>query len=143
MAGGQMIDTSAEGKLNTLAELEHMYRLKTGALIAASSVLGVYAATDSPTSEILKDTETFSYNVGLAFQFMDDILDVTADAAEFGRPTGSDGKNQKTTILSFLSMEDAAARVHHLTEEAIEAIAKYERNENLISLANYLVTRRK
>ncbi|MBO5110033.1 MAG: polyprenyl synthetase family protein [Clostridia bacterium] len=143
MAGGQMIDTAADGKLNTREALEHMYRLKTGALIAAASVLGVYAATDAPTAEMLKDTETFSYNVGLAFQFMDDVLDVTADAEEFGRPTGSDDKNQKTTILSFLTMEDTLARVRSLTEEAVAIISKYPDSENLISLANYLVTRRK
>ena len=143
MAGGQMIDTAADGQLSTLEALEHMYRLKTGALIAAASVLGVYAATDSPTKEMVADAETFSYNIGLAFQFMDDILDVTADAAEFGRPTGSDDKNQKTTVLSFLSMEEALSRVNQLTSEAVAVISKYPGNESLVSLANYLVTRRK
>ena len=143
MTGGQMIDTAADGKLTSKAALEHMYRLKTGALIAAASVLGVYAANDHPSAELLADAEAYSYHVGLAFQFMDDILDVTANAEEFGRPVGSDDKNQKTTILSFMTVEEAIDNVRTLTSKAIATIGKYPNSKNLIDLANYLVTRKK
>lgn len=143
MAGGQMIDTAADGKLESREALEHMYRLKTGALISAASILGVYAATDIPSPELLADAEAYSYCIGLAFQFIDDVLDVTADAEEFGRPIGSDDKNQKTTILAFMSVDEAIEKVRSLTAKAIAAISKYPNSENLIELANYLVTRRK
>ena len=143
MAGGQMIDTAADGRLATREDLEHMYRLKTGALIAAASVLGLFSATDTPSPEMLADVEQYSYCVGLAFQMVDDILDVTADASDFGRPTGSDDKNGKTTILSFMSIEEACEQVKVLTQAAEDAISKYPGCESLIELARYLVTRKK
>jgi len=143
MAGGQMIDTAADGRLATREALEHMYRLKTGALIAAAAVLGLYAAIDNPTEQMIADVERYSYCVGLAFQFEDDVLDVMADADDFGRPTGSDTKNGKTTILSFLTIEEVKEQVEALTRAAEEAISKYPGSESLIELAHYLITRKK
>lgn len=142
MAGGQMIDTTSDGKIKSLSDLEHMYRLKTGALIAAASVLGVYAAPDVTTT-VVQDAEEYSYNIGLAFQIQDDILDVIGNAEEFGKPIGSDQKNRKMTMLSFMSLYDAQKKAATLTEQAIASIEKYDKNNTLVNLANYLVKRKK
>ena len=143
MAGGQMIDTNLQA--NTYAELEKMHELKTGALIKCAMLLGYYAFCDIPDEKIVEDLKKFATNIGIAFQIRDDILDKIADESILGKPVGSDEKNQKKTSLSFMSIDEAQARVDFLTDEAIEIITKYSDDDECIlaDLAKYLVNREK
>ena len=147
MAGGQMIDLSSEGKAISYAELEKMHSLKTAALIKCALILGYLVACDRPNEEIIKDLEFYGENVGIAFQIKDDILDVTASENELGKPVGSDEKNGKTTIFSFMSISQAEKEMKLLIENAISTIDKYYSSENefhpLTELAKYMIERTK
>ena len=144
MAGGQMIDLINSGgeKLIALDELKYLHKLKTGALIKAASLLGYYAVCDDAAPEVISDIASYAYNIGLAFQIKDDILDVEG-SAEFGKPIGSDARNGKMTILSYMSIAEAKEAAEKLTLEAIETMSKYEGSEAVCALAVYLLERRK
>ncbi|MBO5374064.1 MAG: polyprenyl synthetase family protein, partial [Clostridia bacterium] len=126
-------------------ELKEMHALKTGALIKCAILLGYFAFCDDPKQEVVDDLSKFAINLGVAFQIRDDILDKIADESVLGKPVGSDEKNDKKTSLSFMSIDEAQARVDLLTNEAIEIISKYSRDESssLAELARYLVNREK
>ena len=144
MMGGQEIDLLSEGKNPDFATLTKMHEKKTGALIKASCLLGAFAAgvTDE-NDERCKAAAKYAYGIGLAFQIIDDILDVEGDAAVIGKATHADAALGKTTFLSFMSVADARAYAEKLTAEAVEAIACYPGNEILTELANFLLTRKK
>ena len=144
MMGGQEIDLLSEGKNPDFATLTKMHEKKTGALIKASCLLGAFAAgvTDE-NDERCKAAAKYAYGIGLAFQIIDDILDVEGDAAVIGKATHADAALGKTTFLSFMSVADARAYAEKLTAEAVEAIACYSGNETLTELANFLLTRKK
>jgi geranylgeranyl diphosphate synthase type II len=144
MMGGQEIDLLSEGKNPDFATLTKMHEKKTGALIKASCLLGAFAAgvTDE-NDERCKAAAKYAYGIGLAFQIIDDILDVEGDAAVLGKATHADAALGKTTFLSFMSVADARAYAEKLTAEAKEAIAPYDGNETLTELANFLLTRKK
>ena len=143
MAGGQMIDINLNS--SSFDELKEMHALKTGALIKCAILLGYFAFCDDPKQEVVDDLSKFAINLGVAFQIRDDILDKIADESVLGKPVGSDEKNDKKTSLSFMSIDEAQARVDLLTNEAIEIISKYSRDESssLAELARYLVNREK
>ena len=109
MVGGQCLDCCAIGSEASLHALEALHRLKTGALIRASILLGAQSA-DDVTDQQLADFQLYADCIGLAFQIQDDILDVTADTASLGKPQGSDQHNDKTTYVSLLGLEQAKAR---------------------------------
>lgn len=121
-----------------------MHAKKTGALIRASALLGGFAAgiktEDDPR---MQDAALYAENIGLAFQVIDDILDATSDNETLGKPVHSDVKQEKTTFLSEMSIEDAFAYAKEKTENAIRTIEKYENNEILVQLAKYLLERKK
>ncbi len=144
MMGGQEIDLLSEGKNPDFATLMAMHEKKTGALIKASCLLGTFAAgiTDENDARY-KAAVKYAYGIGLTFQIIDDILDVEGDAAVLGKATHADAALGKTTFLSFMSVEEAKAYAEKLTAEAISAIAPFEGNETLTSLANFLLTRKK
>lgn len=147
MAGGQMIDISSNGRLNSFEKLKKMYALKTGELIKCAMLLGYYAYCDSPEDEVVKDLNEFALNIGIAFQIKDDILDKVSNSEELGKPIGSDEKNNKVTSLSFLSIQEAQNLVDELTKKAISIIKKYDVSSYgfypLEELAKYLVERKK
>ena len=142
MMGGQNIDLESENKKISFDSLLHMHEKKTGALIKAASCLGVIAAgVTSETAPEYMAACDYSAGVGLAFQIIDDILDVTGDAAVLGKNVGSDAKDGKTTFLTFMSIESAKSYAENATEKAIDAIMGYEGSDFLTSLARYLISR--
>ena len=144
MMGGQQIDLWGEKNKVNFPLLLKMHAKKTGALIRASALLGGFAAgiktEDDPR---MQDAALYAENIGLAFQVIDDILDATSDNETLGKPVHSDVKQEKTTFLSEMSIEDAFAYAAEKTENAIKAIEKYENNEILVQRAKYLLERKK
>ena len=141
MVGGQTIDLESEEKNISIEKLEKLHRLKTGALLRCAALLGTLAS-DISGSELEK-IEAYASKIGLAFQIADDILDVTADEKELGKPVGSDAQNKKVTYLSFMSIEEAKKYARELAEQAKESIRGFENNESLSYLADYIVDRTK
>ncbi|MBE6654116.1 MAG: polyprenyl synthetase family protein [Ruminococcaceae bacterium] len=144
MMGGQEIDLLSEGKKTDFSTLMKMHEKKTGALIRAACLLGVMAAgiTDE-RDERYNAAVKYARGVGLTFQIIDDILDVEGDAALLGKATHADAALEKTTFLSFMSIDEAKDYAKKLTEEAIAAIAPFDGNEALTELAKFLLTRKK
>ena len=105
MIGGQTVDVELTGKAVPREKLDFIYRLKTGALLEASMMIGAVLA--GATVEEIKEVETMASEVGLAFQIQDDILDVTSTQEELGKPVLSDEKNEKTTYVTLEGLEKA------------------------------------
>jgi geranylgeranyl diphosphate synthase type II len=144
MMGGQQIDLWGEKNKVDFPLLLKMHAKKTGALIRTSALLGGFAAGIATEDDSrMQDAALYAENIGLAFQVIDDILDATSDNETLGKPVHSDVKQEKTTFLSEMSIEDAFAYAKEKTENAIRAIEKYENNEILIDLAQYLLERKK
>ncbi len=140
MIGGQVLDIEGEGKDNELSRVLDMYKLKTGALIKAAAVCGAILA--GAEDEDVKIAEKYAESLGVAFQVIDDILDVTGDSQLLGKPIGSDDKNGKNTAVSILGTEKARALAAKLTDEALSALEMLPGNkDNLRSLTEYLLVR--
>lgn len=122
MIGGQVIDVQNEGKSVTRELLDTINRLKTGALIEASMMIGAVLAGASE-KEILQ-IEKAAADIGMAFQIQDDILDVTGTSEVLGKPVGSDEKNDKTTYVSLMGIEEAKERVEQLSGEAVSILSQ-------------------
>lgn len=121
MIGGQTADIAAEEKTEiSLDELLFIHENKTAALIQASMMIGALLAGASERE--VERIEKCAYNVGIAFQIQDDILDVVGDEAELGKPIGSDAKNNKQTYVTLNGLEASAAKVKELSEEAMAII---------------------
>lgn len=121
MIGGQTADIAAEEKGEiTLEELLFIHENKTAALIQASMMIGAILAGASERE--IERIEKCAYNVGIAFQIQDDILDVIGTQEELGKPIGSDEKNNKQTYVTINGLEKSAAQVKVLSEEALEII---------------------
>ena len=142
MIMGQMLDLNGEQKNLTQAELEAIHRDKTGALIEASVLIG--GICGQANEQQLNALEIFSKNIGLAFQVQDDILDVTADTEQLGKPAHSDEKLDKSTYVKLLGVEQAKDYAQSLFDTAKNAVIAEFGNENyLIDLANWLWARQK
>lgn len=141
MVGGQIMDIEGEKRKLCTEDLKKLQSLKTGALIEASVKLGAYAAGVPDDDKRMKDALCYAKGIGLAFQIKDDILDVTGDEKLLGKPIGSDAENEKSTFLSYMSIEEAEKYAFSLTKEAKNAISSYKSSENLIVLADYLLIR--
>jgi farnesyl diphosphate synthase len=122
MAGGQAIDLAAVGRVLSRAELEDMHRRKTGALLAASVQLGAACGRVLSADEHAL-LDRFARAVGLAFQVVDDVLDVEADSATLGKTAGKDSEQNKPTYVSVLGLNQARALAQSLREEAHAALA--------------------
>lgn len=143
MIGGQIIDMRGEKELIDFDTLIKLHTKKTGALIVASAKLGCLAAGIDPCDPRYIAAENYASRIGLAFQIIDDILDVTADPLLLGKNTGADATRNKTTFLSFMSIEEALAYAARLTEEAQNALSFFDDKGLLIDLADYLLSRNK
>ena len=142
MVGGQTVDVESEGQEISRDKLDFIYRLKTGALIEASMLIGAVLA--KATEEEQQIIENVAGEVGLAFQIQDDILDVTSTLEVLGKPIGSDEKNHKATYVAFEGIEKAKEEVERLSADAMDQIASLsEKNPFLIELLRYLIHREK
>ena len=142
MAGGQALDLAAEGRSLTLAEIEQIHVLKTGALIRASVVMAAHcsASLDPARLESLTD---FGSTVGIAFQIQDDLLDVEGDVALIGKATGSDEARAMPTYPAVAGLESARARVRELHRRAADSLETHGWGAGpLAALADWLLTRR-
>ena len=138
MIGGQIIDMENEQRSTVNGEnLCMMYALKTGRLIKTSCVMGCIAAEAS--DEQVKNAEEYAHCLGLAFQIIDDILDVTGDEAALGKPIGSDAEENKTTFVTLYGIEREEAV--KLTDKAMKILGRFDNNEFLIELTKYLLDR--
>ncbi|MBH9552703.1 polyprenyl synthetase family protein [Inhella gelatinilytica] len=122
MAGGQAIDLAATGQTLNEAELQAMHRLKTGALLEASVLMGA-ACGQTPAAQ-WQALQTYGQALGLAFQVVDDILDVTQDSATLGKTAGKDGEANKPTYVSVLGLEASRRFADRLHAQALEALAR-------------------
>jgi len=141
MVAGQMLDMAAEHDAVNLAQLEHLHRLKTGALIVSSVELGAMAQAQV-TPEQLDSLRQYAHAIGLAFQVQDDILDVEGETSTLGKPQGSDVLNDKSTYPALLGMSLAKARLYELHQDAVSSVEEFGESANpLVWLADFIVTR--
>jgi geranylgeranyl pyrophosphate synthase len=141
MAGGQAIDLAAVGNRLTLEQLEAMHRLKTGALIKASILLGAMCSP-TVTEDELAMLGRYADCIGLSFQIQDDILDVIGDTETLGKPKGSDEKMQKPTYPSILGLDASrklALEQHQQALSHLETLG--QRADTLRQLSAYIVER--
>lgn len=141
MVGGQVIDLKYESETPDLQQLLSVHRLKTGALISAACLLGCIAA--GADDEKIAAASAFAYDLGVAFQIKDDILDVVGSTEALGKPVGSDAENNKTTYVTVRGMENAQKDVEMLTSAAVSRLNAFENTVFLKTLALYLVNRNK
>lgn len=142
MMGGQQIDLKSENVQIDFDTLLKMHAKKTGALIRVSAELGCLAAgiTDPDDARVRAAVE-YASGIGLAFQIVDDILDVTGDEKTLGKKVHADDAMGKTTFLTFMTLEEAGNYAKEITERAIDGIRAYEGSETLIEFAEYLLER--
>lgn len=142
MVGGQVIDLSMEHKEVGIDLVRLMEEKKTANLIEAACMMGCVVGGGS--EEQIKAAEQYAHAIGLAFQIVDDILDVTSTAEELGKPIGSDMENEKNTFMSLLGIDRCRALVKLLTAEAIEALEAFDGDTaDLADFAEKLANRRK
>lgn len=143
MIAGQMLDLWSEERSDGVGEafLRKMSKLKTGCLLTASCLFGAVLAQAGENE--LKAAQIFAENVGLAFQIVDDILDVTSDEATLGKPIGSDSERQKPTFVDVLGIDGAKNEAKRLSSLAAAAIAEYPNSGLLCELALTLAERNK
>lgn len=142
MIGGQIIDLESENKQITLETLQTMDEKKTGALIAAACVMGCISAGATP--EQIQAAKEYAMNIGITFQIVDDMLDVTSDTTTLGKTVGSDIENHKSTYVSLLGLEECQKISSELTEKAVKCLDSFDGDTTeLKNFAYYLRDRKK
>ena len=121
MVGGQVLDLQFEDVKPTVEEITKMYSLKTCALIKAAAVLGCLTSENCTQREI-EAACNYGENLGIAFQIVDDILDIVGDEKTLGKPVGSDDKNDKSTVVKYLGIEKSKEYVKELTAKAVNSL---------------------
>ena len=141
MAGGQAVDLASVGKKLDLPQLENMHRLKTGALIRASILLGGMCQQDI-SDENINILSEYSLCIGLSFQIQDDILDVIGDTETLGKPQGSDEAQEKPTFPAIIGLEESKQLALEQHQQAINILQPLdERADSLRELSAYIVQR--
>jgi geranylgeranyl diphosphate synthase type II len=142
MIGGQVMDLEAERRRPDAETLEYIHRSKTGALITVSLVSGgIYAGATSDSVERLRQ---FGRAIGLAFQIIDDVLDVTQSSAQLGKTAGKDTATEKATYPALFGVDESLRKADALVRAATEALLPLgERAHTLTELAHFLVQRKK
>ena len=142
MIGGQIVDIESEGNEIDLDTLRYLHSLKTGAIIRSACVAG--AVVGGGDADAVRAMDEFAINLGIAFQIRDDILDVTGDEAELGKPIGSDKEQGKNTYVSLLGLEKSEELVEEYSARAKAALKPFgDKAGFLITLTDYLVDRKK
>lgn len=140
MVGGQMLDIAAEKSTLSIGEIIRMQRLKTGAMFAFACEAGAILGHAQPTQR--QHLRAYAYDMGLAFQIIDDILDVYGTKSKIGKPTGQDQVAQKATILSLLGKERAFEQANALASQSILYLEEFEEKADVLKeIAKYAVSR--
>ena len=139
MIEGQTIDI--DGNFDTLDGLISMYEMKTSELLTAACVMGCIAA--GADKKKISAATAYAHELGLAFQIVDDILDVTSTSEELGKPVGSDEEQNKTTSVTLLGLEKAKELAEKYTHGAENALAEFDDTEFLKKLTDLLLSRKK
>ncbi|MBQ8193857.1 MAG: polyprenyl synthetase family protein [Oscillospiraceae bacterium] len=139
MIGGQVIDTENEGRQLPVNILLEMYRMKTGALLDFCCRAGCIAAGAGADKQLAAGD--YAKKLGLAFQIIDDILDVTADEKLLGKPVGSDADSGKFTYVTAVGLDEARAEAERLTAQALKVLDAFEDTEFLRGLTDMLLKR--
>lgn len=140
MIGGQVADVELTGTRLTKEQLLYIYENKTGALIEAAMLIGAVLAGASDKE--LEKIRQVAYNVGMAFQIQDDILDETATFEELGKPIHSDEVSGKVTYVTIHGIEDSRKEVEYLSREAVDIVKDFNGDASfLIALITYLIDR--
>lgn len=141
MAGGQAIDLDSVGKSLNQTELEFMHIHKTGALIRAAVLMGAHCGNGVESGQ-LEAINHYAKCIGLAFQVVDDILDVEASTATLGKTAGKDAENNKPTYVSILGLSAARDLAQELHQNALSALVEFgDRAARLSQLADFVVRR--
>jgi farnesyl diphosphate synthase len=142
MAGGQCLDIDAEGRDLDLSELETLHAAKTGALIRSALEVGALCAEVQTDSKAFHTIGEFGDKIGLAFQVIDDILDVTQSSETLGKPAGSDSALEKNTFPRLLGLEHSKQKAEDLLTQALLLLEESNlRTPLLEALANQAVRR--
>ncbi|MGH8159938.1 MAG: polyprenyl synthetase family protein [Rhodanobacter sp.] len=142
LVGGQAIDLASVGVVLPRHQLERMHRMKTGALLRAAVFMGAYCGPAPLEERMLAALDDYQRAVGLAFQVVDDVLDVTTNAATLGKTPGKDAQDHKPTYVSLLGLEASRELAEQLGERARAALAPLgARATHLHALADMVVHR--
>ena len=140
MIGGQLLDLAGEGTALTRDDLDAVHAAKTGALISASARLGGIAAMAPPAG--IEALEQYGENIGLAFQIMDDVLDVTGSSDQLGKTAGRDAELRKSTYPALLGVDGATTRAAALVADGCGALSEQKMlTGELENLAGFIVSR--
>ena len=149
MCGGQAVDLLSVHQKLDLDTLTLMHRMKTGAMIRASALMGLYCGEKMPPAALIGLITQYADAIGLAFQVVDDVLDVTADTAVLGKTAGKDAAEDKPTYVSILGLEESRRMACCEIDKALEALRSIEalspdyegRTERLADIARYILSR--
>jgi geranylgeranyl diphosphate synthase type II len=142
MIEGQVRDMAGESNLLGLKELEHMHRLKTGALIEASVTVGAILGKGRPHQ--IQQLQTYAKNIGVAFQVADDLLDIEGDPNVMGKTAGSDRERNKSTYPALLGVDQSKQFAKKLINNALKALDYFDNKAHpLRAIAHYIIDRKK
>lgn len=142
MIGGQQIDVQSDLAISPEQTLE-MYSMKTSALLRAACCCGVICAESENEEKYLEAAEVYAENLGLAFQLIDDILDITSTSEVLGKPIGSDARDGKETYAAVCGVEKAREKAAQFTEKAMSALDVFAEHEFISALTEKLLYRTK
>ena len=131
MVGGQAFDMASEGQRLTLADLKALHAAKTGALLSAAVQLGALFANAGEAQMAV--AKAFGERIGLGFQIIDDVLDVSSDTATLGKPAGSDQQADKSTFVTLMSLDEARREARALSEEATSLLRREGLQDTLLA----------
>jgi geranylgeranyl diphosphate synthase type II len=142
MIGGQMADIGSEGNRIALSRLEQLHMMKTGALINAAITTG--AILGGATSEQIRHLHKYAQNIGLAFQIIDDILNVEGDPALLGKAVGTDEEKKKSTYPALLGLVESRKLAARRVKEALQALEYFDKKaDSLRAIAKYVIDRKR
>lgn len=142
MCGGQALDLAGTDKVISLAELEHLHSLKTGALLEASVTMAA-ECSDQASENDKKQLAHYAKLIGLAYQVRDDIIDITSTDEELGKPSGSDLAANKSTYPALLGLQGAQEKAENLYQQALQALSTLPYNtQSLSDFATFIVNRK-